>query len=529
LARIGDAERDQLAYTDYDEHGYLQVFITTFPEIMTKQFDPKLRPGPLQWAPDGRRLVVVFQNEKYVEEEEQNDKVEAWVITIEDERPYQLPAMFVEAAGRSISTPAVTGCRSQTHRIQRAPAERDPASSSPPIDPAPHHLLALPERYTYDGSGSLVKSEVDGVITYYVGRHYHKTVDNGNVTIKKYYPMGMTQIVVRTIEGESDTLNWILTDHLSSAAVIANADGTLLSGQLSQMAEVGLMYFVARWADPLTGHFVQADTIVPELSNSGAWNRYGYSNYNPILYSDPSGHCAISSSAFINPLGIFSFYASCVENVVDAYNAYQDGETRIGVLYLEATGLKDLIVDISDHVHQMNKDVSTVFSDAPFSERIMPSVRVGSFAVGTAATVTGMGQAVKASLPALGKARLQAITNSANKAVGASPETAARYLSKDEIQAGINHPGVARMNYGKSVERLVARNIEKSPIDNLLYKHVGGPNNPDFVGRGILNGINFEITTKAQVAKHLARPYGPNLQIATYTRQSLNNATLYIR
>jgi hypothetical protein len=138
-------------------------------------------------------------------------------------------AMFVEAAGRSISTRAVTGCRSQTHRIQRAPAERDPASSSPPIDPAPHHLLALPERYTYDGSGSLVKSEVDGVITYYVGRHYHKTVDNVDVTIKKYYAMGMTQIAVRTIEGESDTLNWILTDHLSSASVIANADGTLVS------------------------------------------------------------------------------------------------------------------------------------------------------------------------------------------------------------------------------------------------------------------------------------------------------------
>jgi hypothetical protein len=90
-------ERDQLAYTDYDEHGYLQVFITTFPEIMTKQLthfnDPKLRPGPLQWAPDGRRLVVVFQNEKYVEEEEQNDKVEAWVISIEDERSYLLPVV----------------------------------------------------------------------------------------------------------------------------------------------------------------------------------------------------------------------------------------------------------------------------------------------------------------------------------------------------------------------------------------------------------------------------------------------------
>jgi hypothetical protein len=84
-------------------------------------------------------------------------------------------------------------------------------------------------RYTYDGSGSLVKSEVDGVITYYVGRHYHLIVEGTDETVKKYYAIGMTQIAVRTIEGESDTLNWILTDHLSSASVIANADGTLIS------------------------------------------------------------------------------------------------------------------------------------------------------------------------------------------------------------------------------------------------------------------------------------------------------------
>jgi hypothetical protein len=73
---------------------------------------------------------------------------------------------------------------------------------------------------------NLVKSIVNEVVTYYAGRHYHKAVD---VTVKKYYAIGMTQIAVRTIEGESDTLNWILTDHLSSASVIANADGTLYS------------------------------------------------------------------------------------------------------------------------------------------------------------------------------------------------------------------------------------------------------------------------------------------------------------
>jgi hypothetical protein len=50
-----------------------------------------------------------------------------------------------------------------------------------------------------------------------------------DVTVKKYYAIGMAQIAVRTIEGESDTLNWILTDHLSSASVSASVDGTLVS------------------------------------------------------------------------------------------------------------------------------------------------------------------------------------------------------------------------------------------------------------------------------------------------------------
>jgi RHS repeat-associated protein len=124
----------------------------------------------------------------------------------------------------------------------------------------------------------------------------------------------MSQIAVRTIEGGNDTLNWILTDHLSSASVIANADGTILNevkytafgeirlgsgdmptkyqytGQLSQMAEIGLHYFVARWMDPVTGHFVQADTIVPNVINPLDWDRYSYGRNNPFLYVDPSGH-----------------------------------------------------------------------------------------------------------------------------------------------------------------------------------------------------------------------------------------------
>jgi hypothetical protein len=36
-----------------------------------------------------------------------------------------------------------------------------------------------------DGDGNMVKSEVNGVITYYSGRHYHKEVDDLTETVRK--------------------------------------------------------------------------------------------------------------------------------------------------------------------------------------------------------------------------------------------------------------------------------------------------------------------------------------------------------
>lgn len=40
----------------------------------------------------------------------------------------------------------------------------------------------------------------------------------------------------------------------------------------------------------MTGHFIQADTIVPEAGSSKAYDRYGYAYYNPITNNDPTGH-----------------------------------------------------------------------------------------------------------------------------------------------------------------------------------------------------------------------------------------------
>ncbi len=55
-----------------------------------------------------------------------------------------------------------------------------------------------------------------------------------------------------------------------------------------------------RWYDPALGRFVQADTIVPEASQgSQAWDRYAYTNNNPVKYNDPSGHCLVLCTAII--------------------------------------------------------------------------------------------------------------------------------------------------------------------------------------------------------------------------------------
>jgi hypothetical protein len=49
---------------------------------------------------------------------------------------------------------------------------------------------------------------------------------------------------------------------------------------------------VARWFDPVTAHFVQADTEAPQLGQPQTFDRYMYANQNPIRYNDPTGHDA---------------------------------------------------------------------------------------------------------------------------------------------------------------------------------------------------------------------------------------------
>jgi RHS repeat-associated protein len=54
----------------------------------------------------------------------------------------------------------------------------------------------------------------------------------------------------------------------------------------------GLMFYNARFYDPVLSYFVSADTIAPDKGDPKSRNRYSYVLNNPLRYTDPTGHCA---------------------------------------------------------------------------------------------------------------------------------------------------------------------------------------------------------------------------------------------
>jgi RHS repeat-associated protein len=54
--------------------------------------------------------------------------------------------------------------------------------------------------------------------------------------------------------------------------------------------DTGLMYYGARYYSPEYRIFIQPDTLLPDVYNPQALNRYSYALNNPVKYTDPSGH-----------------------------------------------------------------------------------------------------------------------------------------------------------------------------------------------------------------------------------------------
>jgi RHS repeat-associated protein len=71
------------------------------------------------------------------------------------------------------------------------------------------------------------------------------------------------------------------------------SESTLINDSATDLgaAGFGLMFYNARWVDPVTGRFVQADSIIAYVTDPQSWDRYAYTLNNPVRYIDPSGYC----------------------------------------------------------------------------------------------------------------------------------------------------------------------------------------------------------------------------------------------
>jgi len=112
---------------------------------------------------------------------------------------------------------------------------------------------------------------------------------------------------------------------------------------------------------------------------------------------------------------------------------------------------------------------------------------------------------------------LQKIVTDVNRDLKANPALAATVLNRAEQEAAAI-PRVLPMQWGNAVERLTAERVLKDPVANAVLEPVGGPGKPDFVGQGAATGRMFDITTPKQIDAHVKRPYGKDLEFATYER-----------
>jgi RHS repeat-associated protein len=200
------------------------------------------------------------------------------------------------------------------------------------------------------------KSPLDGNRTIYIGGGYEvsKDADDNVISTISYYPAaGAMRIQV----GWINQVYYILGDQLGSTSVVVDANGAVVSTQgyypygetrystntiitdrlftgQQAIAGLGLYNYKARMYSPYITHFIQPDTIVPDLYNPQSLNRYSYAFNNPINYNDPTGHWpewmysvmgAVSQYMDDMSLGLFSYVVGDLGNIDST--AYQEGRS----------------------------------------------------------------------------------------------------------------------------------------------------------------------------------------------------------
>jgi RHS repeat-associated protein len=184
---------------------------------------------------------------------------------------------------------------------------------------AENHLTqisgAVPQTqtYSYNGDGAHILASNGITTTVYIGNYFEW---KGTVADSiRYYYAGTARIAMR--KGSQAPL-FLLGDHLGSTSKVVDENGQVVpgglrlykawgelryesgilptqyryTGQYEQFTDSNndLYHYGARFYDPYLNRWCQPDSIITNLYDPLAWDRYQYVQSNPIKYNDPTGH-----------------------------------------------------------------------------------------------------------------------------------------------------------------------------------------------------------------------------------------------
>ncbi|WNY24070.1 hypothetical protein MmiHf6_13950 [Methanimicrococcus hongohii] len=227
--------------------------------------------------------------------------------------------------------------------------------------------------FIYDESGNRIKKIEDGIVSYYISEDFD--VEDGEETV--YYFANGNRVAKNSTEGTF----WYLDDHLGSTNVMIDSEGELVERTLYYPfgshreggeekysftgkefdSEIGLYYYGARYYNPKTFVFTQADTLIPDYYNPQSLNRYSYCYNNPLIYEDPDGHSPIFAIwSSITAGGILGGIGFGVDNALVQY--YETGQVNlieVGKSTLEGVGKGGVIGGTAGIGMAMTTEITT--------------------------------------------------------------------------------------------------------------------------------------------------------------------------
>jgi RHS repeat-associated protein len=170
--------------------------------------------------------------------------------------------------------------------------------------------------YKYNGDGLLYERTENGTTTrfYYDGTSViaEANVVNGVAQKKAQYIRGGSSLIAR--QDASGNKEYYLENGHNDVVELRDSNGVRLnqytydiwgnplttnetvenpfrySGEYYDKSS-SLQYLRARWYDPSVGRFINEDTYEGDIKDPLSLNLYSYVENNPLIHSDPSGHC----------------------------------------------------------------------------------------------------------------------------------------------------------------------------------------------------------------------------------------------